>query len=56
MDQCVFDIGDAKFEVGSEVTLFGAHYSLEALAKDSGFTPLEILGRITARVTRTWVE
>ena len=56
MDQCVFDIGDAKFEVGSEVTLFGEHYSLDALSKDSGFTPLEILGRITARVTRTWVE
>lgn len=56
MDQCVFNLGDAHFEVGSEVELFGSHYSLDALAKDSGFTILEILGRISARVTRTWVE
>ena len=56
MDQCVFNVGDLHFEAGSEVVLFGPHYSLKALARDSGFDALEILGRITARVARTWVR
>lgn len=56
MDQCVVDLEGSHFEPGAEVVMFGNHYSLAALAKDSGFTPLEILGRINSRVTRTWSE
>lgn len=56
MDQCVVDLGNTNFEPGSEVVMFGNHYSLAALARDSGFTPLEILGRINSRVQRTWCE
>jgi alanine racemase len=54
MDQCVVDLGDANPEVGSEVHFFSESYPLSHWARDSGFTELEILGRIAARVTRTW--
>lgn len=56
MDQCVVDLGADQPSVGSEVHIFTSDYPLIDLAKESGFTPLEILGRITARVTRTWCE
>jgi alanine racemase len=55
MDQCVIDLGEESPERGSEVSFFGPNHSLEAWAKATGFTPLEIFGRITARVKRTWV-
>ncbi len=56
MDQCVIDLGEASPTPGSEVSFFSQNYPLSAWAKDSGFTALEILGRITARVSRTWSE
>ena len=56
MDQCVIDLGDASPERGSEVSFFGPGHSLAAWAKATGLTPLEIFGRITARVKRTWVD
>ena len=55
MDQCVVDLGSQDFEPGAEVTLFGTNNSLESLSKSSRFTELELLGRITDRVTRVWV-
>jgi alanine racemase len=54
MDQCVIDLADREFKAGSEVSFFNQHFSLADWASVSGFTQLEILGRITARVTRTW--
>jgi len=56
MDQSVFDLQGANPTLGCEVSFFGEHYSLLALSRDSGFTPLEILGRITNRVARVWSE
>ncbi len=55
MDQCVIDLGDANPRLGSEVSFFNSNSSLETWVKISGFTPLEIFGRITARVKRVWV-
>lgn len=56
MDQCVVDLGSDNPEIGSEVSFFSAGFSLSDWAKTSGFTQLEIVGRITERVTRTWSE
>ncbi|MEO0313278.1 MAG: hypothetical protein RL140_508 [Actinomycetota bacterium] len=56
MDQLIVDLGQDAPSIGSEVELFTEQQSLTELAKLSGFTPLEIVGRITARVTRTWSE
>jgi alanine racemase len=56
MDQCVIDLGQASPTLGSEVSFFSSEYPLSTWAKDSGFSPLEILGRITSRVARTWSE
>lgn len=56
MDQCVIDLGEASPEPGSEVSFFSPVHSLDLWAKATGLTPLEIFGRITARVKRTWVD
>ncbi|MEY4275584.1 MAG: alanine racemase [Actinomycetota bacterium] len=54
MDQCVVDLGTDKPSIGSEVQFFNEVNPLAKLSELSGFTELEILGRIAARVTRTW--
>lgn len=56
MDQCVVDLGSDTPRVGSEVSFFSNGFPLASWAEVSGFTQLEILGRITARVSRTWSE
>lgn len=56
MDQCVIDLANHEHEIGSEATFFGPDYPLKAFTRDTGFTELEILGRITSRVTRVWSE
>ena len=56
MDQCVVNLGSDNPEVGSEVSFFNKKFPLSAWAEVSGFSQLEILGRITERVTRTWSE
>lgn len=56
MDQCVVDLGSDNPQIGSEVSFFGTGFPLAAWAEASGFTQLEIVGRITERVTRTWSE
>lgn len=55
MDQCVIELGETNPELGAEVSFFNANFTLVDWSKVSGFTPLEILGRITSRVTRVWV-
>ena len=54
MDQCVIDLGTDNPALGSEVMFFTTDYSLSDFSKASGFSTLEIFGRITSRVTRTW--
>jgi alanine racemase len=54
MDQCVIDLGTDSPALGSEVHFFTTDYSLSDFSAASGFSPLEIFGRITARVSRTW--
>lgn len=56
MDQCVVDLGTSEPALGAEVSFFSENYPISQWAKASGFSSLEILGRITSRVTRTWVE
>lgn len=56
MDQCVVDLGDDKPSIGSEVQFFNEVNPLSKHSELSGFTELEILGRIATRVTRTWIE
>lgn len=56
MDQCVVDLGSIEPSLGSEVSFFGDTFQLCNWAEMSGFASLEILGRMAARVTRTWVE
>lgn len=56
MDQCVVNLGPDKPMVGSEVSFFNEKFPLSAWADASGFSQLEILGRITERVARTWSE
>jgi alanine racemase len=56
MDQCVIDLGDSSPEVGSEVQFFSQEFSLAHFASASGFSQLEILGRIHSRVARVWSE
>lgn len=56
MDQCVIDLGSESPKPGSEVFFFTEAYSLETFARDTGFSQLEILGRMAERVTRTWAE
>lgn len=56
MDQLIVDLGSKSPSIGSEVNIFGEHQSLAELASLTGFTALEIIGRIPARVTRTWSE
>lgn len=55
MDQCVVDLGELEPTFGSEVSFFGPDFDISAWASVSGISPLEILGRITARVSRVWV-
>lgn len=55
MDQTVIDLGATKPELGAEVCFFGDHCSLVKLSFETGFTPLEILGRIAPRVARLWI-
>ena len=55
MDQCVIELGDTNPELGAEVSFFNANFNLVDWSNTSGFTSLEILGRITSRVTRVWV-
>lgn len=54
MDQCVIDLGSDKPALGSEVMFFTTDYSLSDFSEASGFSALEIFGRITSRVARTW--
>ena len=56
MDQCVIDLGADSPKLGSEVVFFGSGFSLADFAEATGFTQLEILGRITSRVARMWSE
>mgnify|MGYP000122500344 FL=1 len=56
MDQLVVDLQDLVPELGAEVKLFTHHFPLSEWSRVTGFTQLEILGRITARVERTWAE
>lgn len=55
MDQCVVELGDFEPAIGSEVSFFAPEFDISAWAFASGTTPLEILGRITSRVSRVWV-
>lgn len=54
MDQCVVDLGAGKPAVGSEAVFFDSDYSLPEFARSMNMSPLEILGRITNRVSRVW--
>lgn len=54
MDQCVVNLGSDNPKIGSEVSFFSDKFPLSAWAEVSGFSQLEILGRITERVARTW--
>lgn len=54
MDQCVIELGTDNPTIGSEVHFINEANNLKKLAEISGFSELEILGRITSRVTRTW--
>lgn len=56
MDQCVVDLGLDSPLVGSEVSFFSDNFPLSNWSNVSGFSQLEILGRIAERVTRTWCE
>lgn len=56
MDQLIIDLGDHAPSIGSEVEIFGEAQNWVELADITGFSPLEILGRIPERVTRTWTE
>jgi alanine racemase len=56
MDQCVVDLGNVEPSVGAEVSFFSQEFPISEWAEASGFSSLEILGRMAARVTRTWVE
>lgn len=56
MDQLIIDLGDDSPAIGSEVVIFPTAQDLVTLANFTGFTPLEIIGRITRRVSRTWTE
>ena len=56
MDQCVVNLRQDAPIPGSEVSFFTKDFGLTEWSRVSGFTPLEILGRITDRVTRTWSE
>jgi alanine racemase len=56
MDQLIVDLGQDNPSIGSEVEIFTEQRSLKEIARLSGFTPLEIVGRIASRVTRTWTE
>ena len=56
MDQCVIDLGSSSPEVGAEVTFFNDDFSLSDFSKVSGFSELEILGRMHSRVARVWAK
>ena len=56
MDQCVIDLGSDSPEPGSEVLFFTRHFSITDFANACGVSPLEVFGRITERVSRTWSE
>ena len=56
MDQLIIDLGSDTPSIGSEVEIFGSAQTLAQLAAVTGFSPLEIIGRIPARVARTWSE
>lgn len=56
MDQLVINLNDQAPELGTEVKFFTNDFPLLDWSKVTGFTQLEILGRITARVDRTWTE
>lgn len=56
MDQCVIDLGSSSPEVGAEVTFFNDDFSLHDFSKASGFSELEILGRMHSRVARVWAK
>lgn len=56
MDQCVIDLGSSSPDVGAEVTFFSDDFSLNDFSKASGFSELEILGRMHSRVARVWAE
>lgn len=55
MDQCVVEVSDSNPPLGSEVSFFNQSFDLNNWAVASGFTELEIIGRITSRVRRMWV-
>lgn len=55
MDQCVIELGETNPDLGAEVSFFNTNFTLVDWSNASGFTSLEILGRITSRVTRVWV-
>lgn len=56
MDQCVVELGDFDPACGTEVSFFSPAFDISAWASVTGSSPLEILGRITSRVSRMWVE
>jgi alanine racemase len=56
MDQCVVELGNTEPTRGCEVSFFSESYPISQWAQESGFSSLEILGRMAERVSRTWVE
>ena len=56
MDQTVFELGDSSPSLGSEVHFFHDQFTIKDFAESAGITPLELFGRINARVQRIWTS
>lgn len=57
MDMTMVDISNIPgVEVGDEVEIFGAHISIEEVAKNCGTIPYEILTGVSQRVKRVYIE
>lgn len=54
MDQLVINLGLESPELGAEVEFFTPTFPLAKWAEVTGFSQLEILGRINERVERVW--
>ena len=57
MDMCMIDVTDiAGVVAGDVVEIFGTHVSVQALAKQAGTIPYEIMTGISQRVKRVYFE
>ena len=57
MDMCMIDLTDApNVGVGDEVTVFGAHNSLDEMAKAAGTIPYELTCAVSKRVPRAFFK